>query len=56
VLVDDPQRGDAELDGDGLPGVGEADLDALAGDLDAAAAGYLPLDSSAGRRERVWPG
>jgi hypothetical protein len=36
--------------------VAEADLDALAGDLDAAAAGDLPLDGQAGLRQRVWPG
>ena len=39
VLVDDAQAGIAELNGDNLAGVGEADLDALPGDLDAAAAG-----------------
>jgi hypothetical protein len=44
VLVDDAQAGVAELNGDNLAGVGEADLDALPGDLDAAAAGDLPLD------------
>ena len=48
VTVDDPQRSTAQFDGDDLPGVGQADLDALAGDLDAAAAGYLPLDGQAG--------
>jgi hypothetical protein len=44
VLVHDAQGGVAELDGDGLPAVAEADLDALAGDLDAAAAGDPPLN------------
>src|SRR5260370_28448115 len=53
VLVDDAQGGVAELDGHGLPGVAEADLDTLAGDLDAAAAGHLALDGPAGRRERL---
>jgi hypothetical protein len=43
VLAGDPQGRVAEFDGDGLAGVAEAGLDALAGDLDAAAAGDLPL-------------
>jgi hypothetical protein len=43
LLVDDPQGGVAEFDSDGLARTGEADLDALSGDLDAAAAGDLPL-------------
>jgi hypothetical protein len=51
VLADDPQGRVAGFDGDGLGGV-----DALAGDLDAAAAGDLPLDGQAGLRQRVWPG
>jgi hypothetical protein len=34
----------------------EADLDALARDLDAAAALYPPLDCQAGLWQRVWPG
>jgi streptomycin 6-kinase len=45
--VDDPQAGVAEVDGDGLAGVGHADLDALPGDLDAAAAGDFALDAGA---------
>jgi hypothetical protein len=44
VAVDDPQRGVAEFDTDDAPGVGQADMDTLAGDLDAAAAGDLALD------------
>ena len=56
MLIDDPQAGAAEFNGDGLASVAEAGLDALARDLDAAAAGYPPLDCQAGRRERVWPG
>jgi hypothetical protein len=32
VGVGDPQRAVAEFDGDDLPGVGQADLDVLAGD------------------------
>jgi hypothetical protein len=56
VLVDDPQGGVTEFDGDGLAGVGEADLDALAGDLDSSAAGYPPLDGQAGGRERLRAG
>jgi hypothetical protein len=48
VLVDDPQSGITGLNGDGLPGVAEADLDALASDLDAAAAS---LDDQLGERE-----
>lgn len=56
MLADDPQGRVAEFDGDGLAGVAEADLDALAGNLDAAAAGDLPLDGQAGLRQRVWPG
>lgn len=56
MLADDPQARVAEFDGDGLAGMAEADLDALAGDLDAAAAGDLPLDGQAGLRQRVWPG
>jgi hypothetical protein len=53
VAVDDAQRGVAEFDGDGAPGVRQADVDALAGDLDAAAAGYPALDDRAGGRERL---
>jgi hypothetical protein len=56
VLVDDPQGGAVEFGGDNLAGVGEADLDALAGYLDAAAAGDLPLDSLGLWREWFWPG
>jgi hypothetical protein len=37
-------------------GVAQAGLDALAGDLDAAATGDLPLDSQARLRQKVWPG
>jgi hypothetical protein len=51
-----PQGGLFEFDGDRLAGVGEADLDALAADLDAAAAGDLPPDGQAGLRERVRSG
>jgi hypothetical protein len=51
VLVDDPQNGVTELDRDSLAGVREGDLDALAGDLDAAAAGDFPLDGQRGGRE-----
>jgi hypothetical protein len=40
-----------KFDGDGLACMGHADLDALAGDLDAAAAGHLPLDGQARSRE-----
>jgi hypothetical protein len=36
VLIDDSQAGVSHLDGDELSCVGQADLDALAGDLDAA--------------------
>jgi len=36
--------------------VAEADLDALARDLDAAAAGYPPLDCQAGPWQLVWAG
>jgi hypothetical protein len=43
VLVDDPQGGFTEFDGDGQAGRGGGDLDALAGDLDSSAAGYPPL-------------
>ena len=53
VLIDDAQAGVAGLDGDGLPGVAEADLDALAGDLDAAPAGHPPLDGARSRRQRL---
>jgi hypothetical protein len=56
AAVDDPQRGVAEFDGDDAPGVRQADVDALAGDLDAATAGYLPLDDRAGGRQRQRPG
>lgn len=56
VLVDDPQRRITGLDSDSFPGVAEADLDALAGDLDAATTGNLPLDSLCGWRNRLWSG
>jgi hypothetical protein len=56
MLIDDPDCGLGKLDGDGLASVAEADLDALACDLDAAAAGYPPLDCQAELRQRVWPG
>jgi hypothetical protein len=36
MLIDDPQAGAAEFNGDGLASVAEAGLDALARDLDAA--------------------
>jgi hypothetical protein len=36
--------------------VANADLDALPGNLDAAAAGHLPLDRQPRGRERIWPG
>jgi hypothetical protein len=45
-----------EVDRDNLAGVGEADLDVLPGDLNAAAAGDLPLDGLGLWREWVWPG
>jgi hypothetical protein len=38
------------------PCVANADLDALPGNLDAAAAGHLPLDRRPRSRERIWPG
>ncbi len=56
VRIDDLQGGVVEFDADDLPGVGQADLDALAGDPDAAAAGHLPLDGQAGGRQRLRPG
>jgi hypothetical protein len=56
VLIDDPQNGVTELDRDGPRCVGHADLDALAGDLDAAAAGDFPLDGLGLWREWFWPG
>ena len=56
VLVDDAQGRVAELDGHGFPGVAEADLDALAGDLDPAAAGDPPLDGQAWLWQRAGPG
>jgi len=56
VLVDDPQGRVVQVDRDGLAGVWEADLDALAGDLDATAAGDPPLDSLGLWREWCWPG
>src|SRR5215831_13037746 len=52
VRADDPQGGVAGLDGDDAPGVRQADVDALAGDLDAAAAGHLPLDDQPGGWQR----
>ena len=55
VLVDAAQGGIAGLDGDGLPGVAEGDLDALTGNLDTAAARDLPLDDHAGRRKWLRP-
>jgi hypothetical protein len=42
VLIDDPDCGVGNLDDDGLASVAETDLDALAGDLDAAPAGDPP--------------
>ena len=56
VRVGDPQRGVAGFDGDDAPGMGQADLDALAGDPDGAAAGDLPLDDRAGGRQRLRAG
>jgi hypothetical protein len=56
VLIDDRQGGVTELDGDGLAGVAEANPDPLAGYLDAAAAGHLPLDVEAGGRQRLRSG
>jgi hypothetical protein len=38
VVVEDAQGGVGCFDGDGVPGVAEADLDALTSDLDATAA------------------
>src|SRR6185437_9459650 len=43
-------------DGDGLARVGHAGLDALAGDLDAAPAGYPPLHGDGRWRQRGGPG
>src|SRR5262249_19172961 len=55
--VDDQAEGVAlRDDGDDLACVGHADLDALAGDLDAAPAGDPPLHGLAGIWQRVWPG
>lgn len=50
MLIEDPQGGVGKLDADGLASVAEADLDALAGDLDAAATGHFSLDGAAGLR------
>jgi hypothetical protein len=47
VVAYDTQGGVAQFDGHGLARVGHADVDALAGDLDPAAAGDSPLDSLA---------
>jgi hypothetical protein len=55
MLIDDPQAGAVEFNGDGLASVSEANLDALARDLDAAAAGYPPLDCQAGLWQRSGP-
>ena len=46
----------SQIDGDDLAGVGHADLDALAGDLDAAAGGDPPLDGDGGFGQRGGPG
>jgi hypothetical protein len=46
LLIDDPKRCLADIDGDGFACVGHAHLDALAGNLDPAAARDLPLDGS----------
>jgi hypothetical protein len=43
-------------DGDDLARMDHADLDALAGDLDAAAAGDPALDGQVGAGQRVWSG
>src|SRR5215472_12445812 len=43
-------------DGDDLAGMGHADLDALAGDLDAAAGGDPPLDGDGGFGQGCGPG
>jgi hypothetical protein len=56
VLVDNLHGGIAEFDCHGLACVANADLDALPGNLDAAAAGHLPLDHQPRSRERIWPG
>ncbi len=56
MLVDDLHGGIAEFDCHGLACVANADLDALPGKLDAAAAGHLPLDRQPRSRERIWPG
>jgi hypothetical protein len=55
MLVDDPQGRVGKLDGDDHACVTEADLDVLAGDLDAAAAGYPPLDCRAELWQRAGP-
>ena len=49
--------GVGEFDGDGLACMSHADLDTLAGDLDAAPAGDPPLDdqSRSWQRLRAWP-
>jgi hypothetical protein len=56
VLVDDLHGDVAGLDGHGLACVANADLYALPGNLDAVAAGHLPLDRQPRGRERIWPG
>src|SRR5215468_90517 len=57
VAVDDqPEAVGLGDDGDDLPGVGHADLDLLAGDLDAAAGGDPPLHRDGGFRKGCGPG
>lgn len=55
LVVDDPEEVFVDLDGDGLAGVGLADVDALVDDLDRTLARHSPTDAHgrrAGRRER----
>jgi hypothetical protein len=53
MLIEDPNCGLGKLDGDCLASMAEADLDALARDLDATAAGDPPLDGQIAFWQRV---
>jgi hypothetical protein len=48
VLVEDPQDGVVDFDGDGGAGVAEAHLQPLPDDLDSAAAGHPSLHPDRG--------
>ena len=56
VLVNDTQGGVTEFDGDGCACVAEADLDALARNLDAAPTGHFSLSCQLRGWQRVRAG